>query len=197
VVARPDDRGRAELTVVNDWLDVTGSALLEERQAWTVSAPTADSYTIDISWELRALERPLHIARYAYGGLALRLVGEPTTLRLLEGEPDDECDDDWDRASPRLRWVSAAQPVDGVGTFRIDPANWLDFAYAGVAIFDHPVNGPTRWRLDGALINPSPQIAGPIDVPPGGSVAYRYRLVVFLGPGDADELERAYRAWLA
>jgi hypothetical protein len=64
-------------------------------------------------------------------------------------------------------------------------------------IVDHPDNRATRWRIDRALINPSPQIGGPIDISLGEAIAYRRRLPVVRAHGDAAELESAYETFLA
>ena len=187
--------GSVGLTVANDWIAAAGRLLAEERQRWAVGTVGDSSYTVDVTWELDALDEPLRIGRYDYGGLALRLIGEPETRRLhdSEGRRDGECQGE------RARWVSAAQPVDGVGSYVRDADDLLAYAYAGVAVFDHPDNAaaPARWRLDGALLNPTPQADGPIEIATGESIAFRYRLLVFLGTGDPVAIDRAYEAWLA
>jgi hypothetical protein len=184
-----------ELTVVNDWHHVSGRRLAEEHQSWLVWPPAGSTQTIDVTWELHALDEPLHLGRYDYGGLTLRIVGEPETRRLLdsEGRRDEQC------TGEPARWVSAAQPVDGVGAYVRDAPDLLAYSYAGVAVFDHPENAgtPSRWRLEGLLHNPTPQAGWPIDVAAGASIAYRYRLLLFLGEGDADELAGAYERWVA
>jgi len=174
---------------LNEWLDVSCNLLATERQAWVVAPPDDSSYTVDVTWELRALDTPLHVGAHDYGGLTVRLVGEPATERLLdsEGRRDGDCGDG-------ARWVSRAQPVDGVGTYVRDAADPLSYAYAGVAVF---AEAPASWRLSGGLLNPSPQREGAIDLPARGSTAYRNRLIVFLGSGDEGRLHEAYAEWTA
>ncbi|HET7568152.1 MAG TPA: PmoA family protein [Gaiellaceae bacterium] len=192
-----EERGDGvELVAENDWLHVSGRPLARERQVWRVHPPAEDGYRVDVRWELHALDEPLRIGRYDYGGLAIRLVGGLETRRVLDSEGRrDAPEATWEAA----RWVSMAQPVDGVGSYVRDAPGLLDYAYAGVAILDHPANGPgpTRWRVDGSLLNPSPQRDGPIDVPAGGSVGYDYRLLVFLGEADGERIEAEYARWTA
>ena len=50
----------------------------------------------------------------------------------FEGRTGDDC------AEQPARWVSVAQPVDGVGIWSRETRD--SYAYAGLAIFDHPDN---------------------------------------------------------
>ena len=127
-----------------------------------------------------------------YGGLAARLVGARTTKQHWnsEGRTGDDC------AEQPARWVSVAQPVDGVGIWSRETRD--SYAYAGLAIFDHPDNFrfPNRWRVDrDGLINPAPALAGEFEIPSGHALALRYRLFVFTGAGDPAQIERAYSTW--
>ncbi|HET7572624.1 MAG TPA: PmoA family protein [Gaiellaceae bacterium] len=186
--------GGVELAAEHDWLDAAGRPLARERQVWHVHPPAADGHAIDVRFELHALAEPLRIGRYDYGGLAVRLVGDLATRRVLDSEGRrDAPDANWERA----RWVAMAQPVDGVGAYVRGAPDLLAYAYAGVAILDHPGNGPAPalWRVDGSLLNPSPQRDGPLEAAAGESVGFAYRLVVFLGDCDGERIEEEYRRW--
>jgi hypothetical protein len=184
-----------EIGVVNDWLRPDGRLLLEERQ--TIRVPAQDfehSYNVDLSWQLSASHGDIVIGASDYGGLAVRLVGARATKRHWnsEGRTDDDC------AEQPARWVSVAQPVDGVGIWSRETRE--SYAYAGLAIFDHPDNFrfPNRWRVDqDGMINPAPALAGEFSIPNGSALSLQYRLFVFTGTGDPAQLEDAYSTWSA
>jgi len=101
-------------------------------------------------------------------------------------------------AEQPARWVSVAQPVDGVGIWSRETRD--TYAYAGLAIFDHPDNFrfPNRWRVDqDGLINPAPALAGGFSIPKGSALSLRYRLFVFTGIGDPMQIEDTYGTWSA
>jgi hypothetical protein len=184
-----------EISMVNDWLRPDGELLLEQRQ--TVRVPAQDfehSYCVDLNWQLSASHGDIVIGASDYGGLAARLVGARATKRHLnsEGRTGDDC------AEQPARWVSVAQPVDGLGIWSRETRD--SYAYAGLAIFDHPENFrfPNRWRVDkDGMINPAPALAGEFSIPNGSALALRYRLFVFTGAGDPAQIEDAYSTWSA
>jgi hypothetical protein len=183
-----------EFTAVNDWHGPAGQAVAEERQTWRVAAPESDAdYTVDLDWELHALDEPLAIGAYDYGGLTIRMVGDLESVRLIdsEGRRDGEC-----IVGP-ASWTSMAHPIDGVGTYIRDADDPLAYSYAGVAMFNHPSNAlsPPVWRIGLGLMSPSPQATAPFRIPAGESVSFRYRLQAFTGMGDANALARAYADW--
>lgn len=185
--------GHVRFTAINDWLGPDGAPVLEERQTVAVPEQKAqESYLFDFLWELRATKEDVQIDQSDYGGLSARLVGAQSTRRHLnsEGQTDDAC------ANQPARWVSVAQPVDGVGVY--SPETHATFAYAGLTIFDHPGNicYPNRWRVDGdGMINPAMALSKEVDIPSGHSLVLRYRIYVFKGVGDADSIESEYQAW--
>jgi hypothetical protein len=184
-----------KITLANDWLRPDGEPLLQEQQKIRVAAQDFEnSYSVDLSWQLSASYGDVQIGASDYGGLAARLVGARNTKRHWnsEGRSGDDC------AEQPARWVSVAQPVDGVGTWSRETRD--SYAYAGVAIFDHPDNFrfPNRWRVDrDGLINPAPALAGGFSIPPGSALWLRYRLFVFTGTGDPAQIEDAYNTWSA
>jgi hypothetical protein len=185
--------GSARFTAVNDWLGPDGSSVLEERQTVVVAEQeAAESFAFDFLWELRASVVDVHIDQSAYGGLSARLVGTQSTKRHLNsaGQTGDAC------ADRPARWVSVAQPVDGVGVYSTETRT--TYAYAGLAIFDHPNNMcfPNRWRVDGdGMINPAMALTQEVDIPFGDSLLLRYRIYAFRGVGDADRIESEYQSW--
>jgi hypothetical protein len=184
-----------EIRMVNDWLGPHGEPVLQELQTIQVAAQDFEhSYSVDLGWRLSASHGDIQIGGSSYGGLAARLVGARATKRHLssEGRSGEDC------AEQPARWVSVAQPVDGVGTWSRETRE--SYAYAGLAIFDHPDNFrfPNRWRVDAdGLINPAPALAGGFSIPNGGALSLRYRLFVFTGAGDPAQIEDAYSTWSA
>lgn len=185
--------GGVAFTAINDWLGPAGEPVLEERQAITVPDQAAEEELVfDFEWTLAALHGDVHIAQSDYGGLSARLMGLDSTRRHLssEGRADAAC------ADQPARWVSVAQPVDGVGIYTSETS--ATYAYAGLAIFDHPENlhYPNRWRVDHqGMINPAIALTAAIDIPRGESLTLRYRIFAFLGVGDAARIETAWQSW--
>lgn len=187
--------GAAEISLANSWLKPDGEPLLEEQQ--TIRVPQQDfeqAYSVDMIWRLSAAHGDIRVGAADYGGLSARLVGERATRRHWnsDGRTGDDC------AEQPARWVSVAQPVDGVGTWSRETRE--SYAYAGLAIFDHPQNFrfPNRWRVDShGLINPAPALTGEFSIPSGSTLSLRYRLFVFSGAGDPAQIESAYSTWSA
>lgn len=190
---REDARG-VGFTAVNDWTGPDSRPVLEERQhIFVPHQDTAVRYVVDFDWELIARHGEVNVGASSYGGLSVRLVGEAATRRHLNSErhSGDQC------AEAAARWCCVAQPVDGVGTYSAQTRE--TYAYAGVAVFDHPTNigHPRRWRVDGqGMINPCRALSGAWQIPHGQRVRDRYRLFVFLGLPDYDTIETAYQHWV-
>lgn len=184
---------RIAFTAVNEWLRPDGHVLLEERQSIQITAQDFEtSYALDFDWEIRATREALAFGESKYGGLSARLTGSKDGRRHLnsEGHAGDDC------AEKDARWTSVAQPVDGLGVYTKETSK--TYAYAGVAILDHPSNlrHPNRWRVDGqGMINPATQLKGPFELAKGDALKLRYRLFVFLGTGDAEQIETAWKAY--
>lgn len=186
---------RIAFTAANEWLRPDGRVLLEERQSVRIEAQDFEtSYAFDFNWEIRATQEALAFGESKYGGLSARLTGNKDARRHLnsEGQEGDAC------AEQDARWASVAQPVDGLGVYSKETSK--TYAYAGVAILEHPSNvrHPNRWRVDNqGMINPAPQLKGPFEIAKGEALKLRYRLFVFLGTGDAGQIEAAWQAYAA
>ena len=180
-------------TALNEWSGPDGSAVLKERQKITVPDQDAeDSYAFDLHWTLKATQVDIHIERSDYGGFSARLVGEKNTKRHTnsEGQVGEEC------ADRPARWVSVAQPVDGVGRFTKETRD--TYAYAGLAIFDHPDNVcfPNKWRVDGhGMINPAFALSQSLDLKRGESLLFKYRIYVFRGLENPVSIGKEYQEW--
>ena len=68
-----------------------------------------------------------------------------------------------------------------------------------IAILDHPDNAafPTPWRVDNELgVGPSRQILGDWGIPEGNEETIRYRLIVYTGSLDPNELKNAWKEYV-
>jgi len=188
------ERGDLSFTGVSEWRDPRGRPVLEEYQHIGVpeQSDCSEAFVIDFTWELHGKHGPVHVAESPYGGLSVRLVGEGETRRHLNanGHTGADC------ADQAARWTSVAQPVDNVGTWIAHGD--LSFAYAGIAVFDHPSNPgfPNRWRVDPhGMINPCLAKSRSWDIPEGERVRFAHRLYAFRGVENGDAIEAAYRIW--
>jgi putative heme-binding domain-containing protein len=180
-----EDDDRASWRSLADWVAPDGRVVLDEEQAVTVYAlESPDSYHIDFELRLRARDRDLTLGRYFVGGLAVRMPwskGGPETAHLnARGLRDRACE------QQRAAWCTAERPF-GATVF-------------GIAVFDHPgnPNHPSGWRVDEqGLINPDVSMLGDWSLPVGGERTYRYRILVYRGPGHADALHREFQALAA
>ena len=181
-------------TALNDWSGPNGELVLEERQKIVVpDQEVENSYVFDLQWELKATQVDIHIEQSDYGGFSARLVGTRQTKRHAnsQGQVGDDC------ADHAANWVSVAQPVDGVGTYSKETR--ATFAYAGLAIFDHPQNlcYPNKWRVDGdGMINPAFALSQSVDLKRDASLISKYRMYVFKGLEDPTAIEREYKEWI-
>jgi putative heme-binding domain-containing protein len=169
---------------LTELVDTAGRVVLEEEQAVTVYPPESpDLYTIDLNLLLRAKDRNVTFGRYFVGGLAVRMP--------------------WDKERPRQTHLnSAGQQGRAAEQQR---AAWCTVerpfgdAVYGFAVFDHPnnPNHPTGWRVDEqGLINPN---VSHLDwsIPAGQHRTFRYRILVYRGPGQADALDKQFQAFAA
>ncbi len=173
-----------EIVAVSDWLNQRrgGKRILAERQRVVVHAPDAKAggaYALDFDWELTP-DEDVTIGQFEYGGLSVRPANH-LDRRIARGDGAGADGSGWP-------WQ------DMSGAFQHDGKK----VEAGVAIFDHPKNPgyPSVWRVDGqGLINPAITARGPLSVPKGQTMTFRYRLVVHPGHGDKTALDKLYREW--
>jgi putative heme-binding domain-containing protein len=180
-----EEADRVSWRSLTEWVAPDGHVVLEEEQAVTVYAPDrTEEYRIDFRLLLRARDRDLTFGRSAVGGLAVRMPWEPTgprpTYRNARGDTGRECD------QKRAAWCLAERP--------------LGDTTLGIAVFDHPTNAnhPASWRVDEqGLLNPAVSLQGDWTIPAGKERAFRYRILVYRGPGRAEALNRQFQAFAA
>jgi hypothetical protein len=157
--------------------------VLEEEQAVTVYAPEmVDTYRIDFDFLLRAKDRDVTFGRFPVGGLAVRMPWDQTRPRQThlnaKGVSGRACD------QKRAAWCTVERPF-GDKIF-------------GIAVLDHPGNAshPAGWRVDEqGLINPAVSLLEDWSLPAGKERAFRYRILIYQGPSQAEDLERQFRAF--
>jgi hypothetical protein len=168
-----DTQGR--LAVQTAWTAIDGSTVVLEDTSFTFLG-TDRERVVDRVTRLAAVNGPVRL-----GATTRALVG----VQLVDGFDERKAVSDArrDRASPcgdgRGRWIA----IPGV--------------FAGhditVALFDHPDNAGSpnilRCRAEALELVPSSEM--PIE--PGGSLTFRYRLVIVRGTADAAEVERRFR----
>jgi hypothetical protein len=146
------------------WRHEDGSELLKERQTWTLT-PADDLLYLDLNWQIEAIPAVL-IQQGAYGGLFIRMPYREQSGATVINAAGQVGDDTEQQAAA---WVDLFMPVnDGK-------------ASGGITVLDHPGNPghPAQWRVDGQRgINPAPCIPGPIELPAGETMRYRYRLIL-------------------
>ena len=158
------------------WRHADGSQVFADRQTWRLSPGATGpdgphEMTLDLDWTLRALTNVV-IERHNYGGLFVRMpfrYATGATVVNSSGLQDDATE------QQPATWVDVSMPIErGQG----GPVE------AGIAVCDHAANPghPTRWRVDAQRgVNPSPCIAGAIDVEAGEALRLRYRMILHQG----------------
>lgn len=163
------------------WMSPQGDHLVTETQRWSVT-DRHHTYVFDMEWTLHA-EVDLEIGEYMAGGLFLRMPyreergGYAVNASGLQNS---------DAERQRDRWVLVSMPIEG----RHDNG--------GAVIMDHPNNPdhPVTWRVDHELgISPSRCIAGSWNIPQGESERYLYRIVVFTGNDNIEEIEKEWQSF--
>ena len=179
----------ARFSAVHRWqaIDPQGIAHDVLRERWDVEAidvPGAPYWLIDLVSTQRAVDEPLVLPPYRYGGMAYR--GPDSffpkgVLDVLTSQGLGRVDGDQRPA----RWVDLTGPVD-------------DGHYAGAALLDHPENlhHPTPARIHPTTLPffcfvPSHDEA--VTIGPESPSIFRYRILIHDGHPDADFDERAWR----
>ncbi len=165
-----------------------GTARVALRERWDVEAydiPGSNSWLFDLTSTQQAVDRPMEVLPYRYGGMAYR-GSEPFVkgpLDVLTSEGHHRRDGDQKPA----RWVDLTGPVaEGSGR------------YAGALIADHPGNphAPTSARIHPTTLPffcfvPAHDRA--LTLPPDAPAVFRYRILVHDGRPDQAVDDRAYR----
>lgn len=159
-------------------LDEAGEVVMTETQKWVLQ-DFGDKYFLDLLWTGEA-KKDITFGQFYVGGLFLRMPwrkGMPGEVVNSEGQRNGKAE------QQRAKWLDLGLQVDG----REDLAH--------IAILDFPKNNdaPISWRVDGELgVGPSRQISGDWRLKKGETEKIRYRLIVYTGVLDPNELENQW-----
>lgn len=183
-------------TADTDWVAKDGRLVAKDTR--DVRACVLDGqYVMDVEITLRPASGPIVLGDTKEGTFAIRL---PDSMRVKGGDGTILTSEGLRDAAA---WGKRAAWVDYSGT--------ADGARIGVAIFDHPTSfrHPTYWHVrDYGLFaaNPfgihdfepgQPAETGNHTVPPGGAVAFRYRLVFHTGDAAEARIADLYGEYAA
>ena len=177
-----------------DLVGPDGKVMGAETQAYTFHGDKNDRI-IDCTFILRATNVPLKMGDTKEGTFAIRVVhaldSPPSTMVNSNGAVGEK--DIWGK---KANWVNYDGTVDG------EPL--------GIAIFDNPKNlrHPTTWHARGYglfAVNPfglhdfenNPKVDGSYTTPKGGSLTFRYRVIIHHGDYKQAHIADAYHRYAA
>lgn len=180
-----DDRG--SISTRNEWRAKDGKLLGHDERTFVFHRPNGPERVVDCTFTVFASQGEMTLGDTKEGTFAIR-VAESMRVVQPKGQP-----------AGRGHLVSSTGEKDGAVWGK--RAEWVDYSgpvgdkTLGIAIFDHPANPrhPTWWHArDYGLFAANPfglhdfekreKGAGDMKVPAGGSVTFRYRVI--LHPGD-------------
>lgn len=167
---------------IYELLGEKGEAILTETQNWSMKELDG-KYLLDLEWKGEA-DTDITLGEFYVGGLFLRMpwhAGISGEVINANGQRNQEAE------GKRAIWTDVAMQVEG----RDDRAH--------IAIFDHPDNTafPIAWRVDGELgVGPSRQILGDWKINKGESEIIRYRLLVYTGTFNPEQLMRSWTEYI-
>jgi Methane oxygenase PmoA len=163
----------------------TGKDVTVLRERWDVEAydiPDAKYWLFDVTSTQQAVDRPLELLPYRYGGMAYR-GPEPFVKGLLDVLTSESLNRKTGDQKP-ARWVDLTGPI----------ADGSD-RYAGAMIADHPSNPhyPTVARIHPTTLPffcYVPSHDKPLTIATGAPTVFRYRVLIHDGHPDKDLDER-------
>jgi hypothetical protein len=176
----------------DDWHGGDGKKVCEDERTFVFSA-SKDVRFIDVDVTIRAMDGPVTFGDTKEGMFGLRVASSMDANRKpggrivnAEGLTDTDA---WGKPSP---WVDYSGPVGG--------------KTVGVAIFDSPANlrHPTTWHVrDYGLFAANPfgyhdfgvKQGGKHTIPAGGSLRFRYRVMLQEGDAESAKVAAAFRAF--
>jgi hypothetical protein len=164
---------------VYDLLDEKGNTSLTESATWSLQEKEG-KYLLDVSWKGEA-KTNITFGKFYVGGLFVRMPWHPGAggeVVNANGQRNPEAE------GQRAIWTDIGVSIQG----RKD--------WGHIAIFDHPENKsfPIPWRVDSQLgVGPSRQITGDWKLKKGEIEVIRYRLLVYTGNLNNEDLTRLWR----
>lgn len=186
VVKQKSGTDTGSLTTRNEWRDKDGKVIAHDERTFRFHRPTGAERTLDFEITIHASHGEITLGDTKEGTFAIRMA-ESMRNKQPKNQPgaghlvSSRGAKDGDVWGKRAEWVDYYGPVNGK-TY-------------GIAIFDDPRNPryPTWWHArDYGLFAANPfgvhdfekreKGSGDLKIPAGGSVTFRYR--VLLHPGD-------------
>jgi hypothetical protein len=175
IVTEEANQHGATIETTNGWIAKDGRRLLTERRSFTFH-PGEHYHAIDVSSELIATEGPVRLAKENHAYFGFRVAD---TIDVEDGG--------------RIRNSLGDENEAGcMGKI----AAWVDYAGhgRGISLLHHPANPPTPFFCrDYGTVLSNVTLHEPWDIPAGGSLAQRWRVLVH----DGADVEAAYRTWAA
>jgi hypothetical protein len=172
-----------------------GKIIAEETQTYIFRGEST-TRTIDCEFAIRAKKTPVKMGDTKEGTFAIRVV------KALEEMSGMKMTDSEGRAGEKQIWGKRA--------------NWVDYSSrvegheVGVTIFDHPSNPkhPTYWHARGYglfAVNPfgehdffnDPKRDGSLIIAPGGTLVFRYRVLIHEGDAAGANIADAWTQYAA
>ena len=178
------DANHAELEVRNDWM-VENEVAVEE--ALAIETRVADgSYVVFLDFRLTPTA-DLTLRQTAFGGFCVKArkdgksaYSDPKGEVTLPNPHHLKPETDW----PAAPWYDFTTELAGGKKI-------------GIAVVDHPANGPTLWHnlAPIAMVNPCIVAKGPVTLKAGKPLRLRYALVVHDGPPPVEVLTKLAKKW--
>lgn len=179
----------ATLRAKHRFIDMTAKpekAALDEQWDMTVYPPKDGRYVFDLTITQNAIDAPLTLPKYHYGGLGFRgrrdWNGKGDACLMITSEGKTRANGDQTPA----RWVWVGGKAERGET-------------CGLAILCHPANfrapQPIRLHPDMPYVSYTPSALGEWKIEPGKPYVARYRFVAADGPLDREAVERAWKEY--
>jgi hypothetical protein len=179
------DGASATLDTTNGWIGKDGRRLLTERRRFTVTPGVHDgqAHAVDVTSELIASEGAIVLAKETHAYFGVRVAD---TIDVEDGGRIVNSEGDENEAGAMgkvARWADYSGKVAG------QPV--------GITLMHHPSNPPTPFfcRNYGTMLS-NVTLHEPWEIPAGGSLLQRWRVLIHDGDAVSFDPEVAYRAWV-
>ncbi|MFP4175773.1 MAG: PmoA family protein [Planctomycetota bacterium] len=180
----------------NDWLDVEGQKLMEDRMVWRFYNLPGGSRLMELEIEFLASEGDVLFGDTKEGGICSVRVSAPMEVdrggRIENGYGGIDEPETWGKRAP---WCDYSGIVNG--------------NRVGISVFDHPDNlrYPTYWHVRNyglMTANPfglsyfldSENADGSYTLPEGESLEFRYAIYIHAGDAGEGEVGSRYLDWI-
>lgn len=184
VETTPPGLGYTRFRIVNEW-QVEGERMIAEDMRAGVAlldGSTALELTVQF-----AVETPVKLARWAFGGLGVRL---RKAARIVAIGPEGEVTRPAPKhTEPESNWPDA--PWYGLHS------TYADGKQSTVVVVGRSTHPPTSWHVVPGigLINPSITGPGPVEITPAKPLVLRYRVMAFDGPPKPAVIAKLADSW--